>query len=144
MWTKEVENKSTMKLYKLYKKEIMEIDQYENTEESQLIERSRTNSIQLNWRNRFKNQDTTCPACNKEEETLEHFLLHCEAYTDIRNNFSFVMQPYLENTNEIISDVLLFKKISEKEVNERKTYVKKLWYKRKQKISATQQQRQTN
>ena len=64
----------------------------DNTLVSKLIVRGRTNTLTLNWRNRFQNKSEQCSCCNCEIETLEHFLLDCEQYSDIRQNHSFFTQ----------------------------------------------------
>ena len=129
---------SITRLYKLYKNNIEEISWYDNTEEARLLARGRTNTLNLKWREKFKNQDTTCPTCRRSEENLEHFLLFCGTYSEIRTEYEFLAQPYIENSSELIANILLFRKSSEKEINERKKLLKRLWRKRSQVMKATQ------
>ncbi|MEL6606438.1 MAG: reverse transcriptase family protein, partial [Cyanobacteria bacterium J06614_10] len=131
IWKEEVGEKTTLMLYKDHKKEINEINWYDNTEESRLISRGRSNTLELNWRKRLKNEDTSCPSCKKDEETIHHFILHCEAYQHIRINYNFVTQPYIENENKLIANILLFEKLNKEEIDQRKALVKKLWHQRK-------------
>ena len=51
-------------------------------QESSTISQLRITHIPLNsYLHRFKRVDSPrCPACGEEQETIEHFLLHCPAY----------------------------------------------------------------
>ena len=49
-------------------------------------------------------QSVECPYCH-EEECLQHFLLDCNAYNEIRAQHLPLAQTYSENTDEIMADV---------------------------------------
>ena len=89
-WKHDIQTKSTLYIYNLYKREISEENWVDNTLGSKLILRGRTNTLTLNWRNRFQNKSEQCPCCDCETETLERFLLDCEEYNDIRQNQTFL------------------------------------------------------
>ena len=71
-------------IYSKYKQDIREVTWFDNRLESKLMIRARVNTLDLNWRKRFKNEDTRCERCHYEIEDLEHFPLHCNPYSDIR------------------------------------------------------------
>lgn len=85
-WKNEIQTKSPLRIYELYKKDLKEETWADNTLGTKLILRGRTNTLTLNWRNRFQRKSEECPCCGEETETLEHFLLDCEEYEEIRQN----------------------------------------------------------
>ena len=101
---------------------------------------ARLNTLDLNWRNKHKNENTMCEMCGFEEENLEHFLLHCKQYTDIRQQYTFTQQPYVEDKEEHIAEILLLKEDHKGKTEEKKTYVKRIWKARQQKIRSVQAQ----
>ena len=94
--------------------------------------KARTDTIELNWRNRHKGKDIKC-VCGYEEETLEHFLLDCELYSEIRKRYNFMQQPYIENRKELLANILIFQIDNKSEIELRKNYVLNLWKTRKSK-----------
>ena len=93
-WREEKSSKTTLAIYNLFKNNIKEENSiYDNSEESRLLFRARSNTLNLNWRNRFKinpnEMDTICPMCRETEETLEHFLLRCPMIESIRTKYNF-------------------------------------------------------
>ena len=91
-WRKEVSEKSTLRLYFSEKKSVKEEKWIDNTEGTKLLIRGRTNSLPLGWRKRFTNGVTQCPSCSCEVETLEHFLLECPEYLNIRSQTVFLQE----------------------------------------------------
>ena len=102
----------------------------DNTEGAKLMVRCRTNSLQLCWRNKFTNGAVQCPGCGFETETLDHFLLECPIYLEIRNQFDFLQQLQERSVEEKISNILVFDEVTESETKVRKSYLVKLWLKR--------------
>ena len=78
---------------------------------------ARTNTLNLNWRNKFKNEETKCDLCKQEEESLQHFLLYCPELSNIRMKHRKMQQPYNEN---IMKEILLFDEDNEEEINKNK------------------------
>ena len=115
-----MQTKSTLNIYNLHKREIKEESWVDNTLGSKLILRARTNSLTLNWRNRFQNKSEQCPCCEYEKETLEHFLLDCETYSDIRQNQTLLFNTENENRNKLIGNLLVFETLSTEEIENRK------------------------
>ena len=126
MWKAEMSGKETLRIYRTYKKDIKEINWYDNTYKTKLFIRARTDTLDLNWRERFKNKETKC-MCGHENETLKHFILDCEMYKDVRIRSMILQRPYIENENELISDVLGFQECSESEIEIRKNLILELW-----------------
>ena len=137
MWKIDMADKETLRIYRIYKKDINEIDWYDNTFKTKLLIRARTDTLDLNWRGRFKNKETKC-VCGYISETLEHFILHCEVYKDVRMKFKILQRPYIENECELISDVLGFQKCSESDIELRKNLILELWKIRKLKVQSCQ------
>ena len=128
-----MENKTTLKIYKTYKLEVQEESWFDNTIGSKLLMNARTNTLQLHWRKRLQNEDDKCPCCQQTTETLEHFLLHCEKLSDIRQKYSMTSQPYPINTDNTIANIILLhkdKKINKEDITIRKNYLKEIWNKR--------------
>ena len=84
--------------------------------------------------------------CESEEENLKHFLLHCQQYSDIRKEYTFMQQPYKADTDEHLADILLFttdnSESESEKIDKRKTYLKKIW-KERQRVQKTRTQEQT-
>ena len=84
-WDEERGTKSTLELYNREKVEVKDENLYENDWGSTLLFRGRTNTLRLNWRKEFLGGDTTCRVCNCGiVETLEHFLVSCRGYDQLR------------------------------------------------------------
>ena len=70
-----------------------------------------------------------------ETETLEHFILDCEEYSDIRQNHTFTHNPENQDRNNIIANILVFEKdLLTEEIENRKEYMIKIWKRRQSKI----------
>lgn len=136
-WKKQIKEKSTLKTYQEYKQEIKEIRWYDNTESSTLMVKARLNALDLRWRKRYQNEETKCPLCDYEIETLEHFLLFCNAYAEIRQKYIFTQQPYQEDINKHITEILLFSQ-NDNQI-EKKNYLKTIWKIRAKKIKELEQ-----
>ena len=64
-------------------------------------------------------------------ENLEHFLLECKLYQDLRNNSKLFNRPYQEKWTE---ELLFGTRIDKQEV---KTIIHEFWKKRERKIHKT-------
>ena len=120
-WKTELNEKSSVVLYRNNKTEICEEKSYDNHPSSITFLRCRSNTVALNDRNRFNNGDVKCSECSAELENLEHFILYCPAYTRVRQESNIFIQPYEEN---FLGD-LLFGKIEKRE--EIKRILHKFW-----------------
>ena len=130
-WKEEKQSKSTLEIYNKFKANISDEHQlYDNTEESIILYRARSNTLPLNWRNRFKTDasedDQICPLCNDGIETLEHFLLVCENQMTIRNRYEIWSA---NSQDEKLVNILCFNgKL------EGRKLLKELWTARRKKI----------
>ena len=136
-WLEEMEQKSTLHIYRKYKRHIQEEKWIDNTEGSKLLVRGRTNSLTLNWRNRHQGKSEQCPACGHETETLEHFLLECASYNTIKTQFNFLQELQNKSSEEKLTNILILEKLTSTEIEDRKSYMKAIWKTREKK---TQQQ----
>ena len=63
-------------MYGRYKDDIQQEKFYENTIESSLGFKARTNTLTLGWRASFEGKETDCKLClGGKEEVLEHLLI---------------------------------------------------------------------
>ncbi len=97
---------------------------------SVIVFRARSNCLDLRDRKRYIGVDTKCIICEAETENLEHFLLDCSGYSEIRTSTNKLQQPYKENRNEIIGN-LLFELDNKEEVDQTKEMIYRMWKTRK-------------
>ena len=135
IWKEEIQQKSTLTKYRSWKPAINEEEKlYGNGLDSAILFRARTNTLDLQWRKKFKNEDTLCVLCRKEEETLEHFILTCENLNSVRSDYIILMKPYPENTENILKCLLLFQVESEESILKNRKCLFRLWKEREKKI----------
>ena len=80
-WRNEMIEQTTMEIYRQYKNNLRLEIIYNNTYESVLLFRARSNSLNLGWRERFSGGSGLCKVCGGcQVENLVHFLLECSAY----------------------------------------------------------------
>ena len=132
-WKREIENKSSISIYRTFKKEIREEKCYDNRPESNLLFQARTNTLDLNTRNRFKKEDdekdTRCKLCGKENENLIHFLIECKEMEKVRDKE--LMKKYQEENMETMTGNILF---NTENIEETKIMLGKMWKYRKERI----------
>ena len=83
--------------------------------------RCRTNTIKLNWRQRFQRGVVDSPVCESgAEETLRHFLKDCHGLGGIRE---------IHGIREVdkVEELLLFGNQDKKKIEKRKKYLEDLW-----------------
>ena len=127
-WEKDLESKSSIKIYRTFKTEIKEGKDYDNRLSSKIIFRARSNTLELNDRNRFKNQNTMCELCEKEKEDLIHFIIDCKKLEHLRDED--IVKKYDDENKEQRVGKMLF----ENEDMEKKKMIEKMWKYRKGKI----------
>ena len=70
---------------------------YDNRPSSTILYKARSNTLQLNDRNRHTNKEIHCLVCDTDDkEDIYHFMLHCTAYKEQRSQSIHLQQPYLE------------------------------------------------
>ena len=112
-WLEEMNSKSSIAIYRKFKKSIKEEKEYDNTQSSALLYKARANVLALNDRKRHQNEDTKCPLCNHLYENMEHFILDCEELENIRSENIVLQRPHLENKDDIIGNFLFKNNIRE-------------------------------
>ena len=114
-----------LRIYKIYKRNVEEINWFDNTVKMKFLIKARTDAVDSNWTGRFKNRYTKC-MCGYISETLEHFSLYCIVnwHNDLRIKYAILQQPYIENECELMSHILCFRncgkrrqKIVKKKIN---------------------------
>lgn len=131
-WKNELFTKDSLTLYRQYKPDIEESDFYENDEASTLLMRCRSNTLKLNTRNRHTNGNTQCTQCNtNQDETLEHFLLHCDAYRHYRQQLPFLETDTITD-EEKLANLLLF--TDKQSVAKKKEIILHMWRQRAQQL----------
>ena len=109
----------------------MEEKWFKNNMRYSVMMMARSNTLPLKWRNFNDREDIICDLCNSAEETTVHFLLDCFKLQEVRNEFLILQMPRPENSEIIISKILLLH-LSKDEIDEH--YIKivnKLWMTRK-------------
>ena len=76
--------------------------------------------------------------CGNECETLEHFILECELYSELRRSYKFLQQPYIENKDSILANVLIFRECDNLNIEIRKDLLLQLWRKRQEKMKESE------
>ena len=114
-WKQEIRQKSSLKIYAEWKNS-MKSEQYlyDNRPASVIFYRARTNNLSLNDRNRFKNANTKCIMCECEYEDLNHFILWCTGFLEERRKVLLLQQPYVEDEERLIGELLFEEKKREK------------------------------
>ena len=91
---------------------------------SLVLYRCCSNTLKLNDRNRFQGESTKCIACDESVENLNHFILDCPLYQNIRIKSRLFLQPYNENW---VAELLFNAEIDKEEV---KSVLYEFWKKR--------------
>ena len=94
--------------------------------------RCRSNTLNLNDRKRFLNEQTKCVACKESYEDLEHFILYCPLNIEVRSKSFLFHQPYPENW---LGHLLFDENINKEEV---KITLNEFWKRREKLIKSIQ------
>ena len=121
-WKENMRKKSTLKIYRQFKLEIKEEKFYDNSDASKYLFQARSNSLQLNTRNRHTGGDTKCELCNNENEDLIHFLINCEGLEHKRNKA--IIEENKNQSKEIMAGNILFRKGNKEEI---KAMIQAMW-----------------
>ena len=135
-WKEELGKKPSAKLYQAKKKEIKQEKIYDNRWSSVLLFRARANALDLKDRQRFTGGDTSCKLCGEEYEDLTHFMIKCRGLEGERNQ-QIVIKNKEDNDEDTVGNILF--EIDEKDLEETKKMLKRMWNKR-----TKAEQKQTN
>ncbi len=122
-WKREINEKSSLRIYTKWRKEIGGQEVYTNNQASEILFKARTNNLNLNERKRFRGEDTKCDMCGADNEDLKHFLLWCPAYREERGKITRLQQPYVEDEEDIIGKYLF----ENRYIEETKREIYKFW-----------------
>ena len=123
-WEEEKQAKTNINMYNKGKICIEEEQIYDNTPASRILFQARSNTLPLNTRKRFKQEQTNCELCQDDDENLEHFVLKCPAVSEVRKTSLKLQQPYKEDKEQIIQE-FLFDQSKDRE--ESKEILYKMW-----------------
>ena len=77
---------------------------------STILNKTRTNTLQLNNRKTHTNKKIHCMVCGIDyKEDIYHFMLHCTAYKEVRSQIIHLHQPYIESDENILGHFLFDK-----------------------------------
>ena len=127
IWVRDLGNLSDRDLYKNNKKSIGGSVGYDNSDESELLFRARSNTMGLNDFNRHKGGEVRCELCDADWEDLEHFLLECPKLGVCRDSVFLNEVGGLGDNREKLGNLLF----SGNRIEEVKTWLGKLWRERR-------------
>ena len=126
VWQREMENKSTLELYRSFKREVGEEKWMDNRWQTNIMMRARTNTLKLGWRG----DREVCELCGQESETLKHFLLMCSKLNGVRMTGYLLQRPFRCPEDELMADMLLFGRNSYDDCESRILLLSNLWRER--------------
>jgi len=127
-WRNEMEGKSTLRIYREFKKEMREED-YEGGMESRIWFGARTGSLRLGYRSWGEGEEG-CRLCGAEREDDLHFILECEVLEEIRGEAMELQRPRVEN-GEVVVGQFLF---GEGDVRRRRRILGDMWRRREREV----------
>ena len=137
IWEEEMRTKTSLGIYKRFKKGIKDERIYDNRRSSDLLFRARSNTLALNIEKRHKGGNTECELCHTGDEDIRHFMLECWALEDKRNHL--LMRKYWkQDKEEMIGDMLF----DNKEIEKVKEMIDNMWHKRQIELKKIRNQRQ--
>ena len=124
IWEDELEMKTSLQIYKKFKNDFGEEEIYDNRPSSTILYKARSNTLQLNDRNRHTNKEIHCLVCDTDDkEDIYHFMLHCTAYKEQRSQSIHLQQPYLEIDQNTVGQFLCDKE----NIEEKKELLFTIW-----------------
>jgi len=135
-WIEDMEKCKTLDIYRKNKKKFGDEKIYENNEMSTLFMKVRTNSLEVNGRVSFLNDNKSkiCKLCNKENETITHFILECEKLSQKRNNE--LIKKYKKESTEKTFIQLMYE-FKKNDLYEIKIMIYALWKERNRLMEIT-------
>ena len=102
-----MDTKSTLILYRSYKKEIAEEKWFRIGVKYSVMLRTRGNALKIGERD-WGNDTNVCNLCHGDAESLLHFLFHCSSLQETRSHFIHLQLPSNYNQNDLLKNILLF------------------------------------
>ena len=138
IWEEEMSTKTTLGIYRKFKKGIRDERIYDNRKSSELLFRARSNTLALNIEKRHTGGNTECELCHTGQEDIRHFMLECWTLEDKRNQQ--LMRKYWRQDKEEMIGEMLF---DNKETERVKDMIDKMWHKRQIELKKIKDQRQS-
>ena len=126
-WIGGMEGKSTLKYYRKAKQGVKEEKWIRNGVRWNVMEKARSNTLRLRWRNWALDDEKICLLCGCGVETLEHFILDCCKLEQIRIKYVELQRPMIEQRDEIMVSLLMF---DEKDAEHHVSIVWEMWRER--------------
>ena len=130
-WKEEMEEKSSINIYKKFKNKMKDDGCYDNKFSSILLFRARSNTLKLNVEKRHKSGDTKCDLCGQVKEDLVHFLLDCKELESKRDKE--IMEIYYDSDKEEMCGKILH---TNRQIEAVKKMLENMWNCRKIKKEA--------
>ena len=102
-----MEKKSTLKLYRIDKKEVGEEKWFKNGKKWTIMMKARSDTLKLRWREWGVNEEKECLLCRGGIEDLQHFLLDCVKLENVRSKYLELMRPRREDSELIMRIILM-------------------------------------
>ena len=139
-----MDRKNSLRWYKIKEKPRKE-SIYDGSYESTLLFKARSDSLEVNEKKRkWGEQNDKCEKCNDVDgspiETLEHVLIECKAYKEIRNTFEEKIKNKLgeeqwerkkAQEDKGMKTILGLTADGKEIVEDTKQYLKEIWRRRK-------------
>ena len=135
-WYKNMNNKSTLSIYRQFKEKVEEIQWFRNGYRYSLMMMARSDTLPLEWRNWEIGGSKICKLCSEEVETLEHFLLVCPSLQSTRNEYLELQWPINVNKRDLISLILLFRELDEEKCSYYIDMLLRIWSHRRKLINS--------
>ena len=103
-WREELEQKSSLRLYRMFKGEMREED-HEGGVASRLWFAARTCCLKLECR-RWGEESDRCRLCGADREDEEHFILDCGELEEERSLALELQRPRVESRDEVMGGFL--------------------------------------
>ena len=114
-WVDEINAKSSLSIYKSKKIELGGAENlYDNRPASITLFQARTNSLPLRARVPSLREGGNCPMCEYQEENLEHFILECPGYAEVRVKMIKLQMLQIENKQILLDQFYSHLKIQMK------------------------------
>ena len=106
-WGRGISEKSTLRLYGNFKRDISEESWFCNGWKYSLMMRARSDTLRLGWRVFGAAEAQFCKACRADVETLKHFVLECLPLEPTRTKCLVLQRPREEDEDKILASFLL-------------------------------------
>ena len=142
LWHTEMEERSTLHIYREEKLTMGYENCYNNLYASEFLAKARTNSLKLGeWKGRGSGgRDQECKLCGYEIEDLSHFLIACQPLESHRNKEIMDLTRGMNN-REATATILFRTKDAWEKIA---TMIMNLWIRREHLLNQLNQQRYPN